>query len=125
VFTPYRLPEFFGTELAPFRGDLIVLTEGVQDAQSQTSLPCAISRENDRVGSGWAQTRRVGQRVGLSRHQHAELGAYSCVISRVRGRRVFEEVAVCVKGEVDAQSFPPGFDFQPASAIDATAVAQV
>jgi hypothetical protein len=38
---------------------------------------------------------------------------------------VFEEVAVAVECEVDAQSSPPGIVFHPASAIDETAVAQV
>jgi hypothetical protein len=38
---------------------------------------------------------------------------------------VFEEVAVEVEGEADAQSSPPGIVFHPASAIDETAVAQV
>ena len=38
---------------------------------------------------------------------------------------MFEEVAVEVAGEADAQSSLPGIVFHPASAIDATAVAQV
>jgi hypothetical protein len=38
---------------------------------------------------------------------------------------VFEEVTVAVAGDTDAQSSPPGIVFHPASAIDATAVAQV
>jgi hypothetical protein len=38
---------------------------------------------------------------------------------------VFEEVAVAVEGEGDAQSSPPGIVFHPASAIDEAAVAQV
>ncbi len=38
---------------------------------------------------------------------------------------VFEEVAVAVEGESDAQSLPPGIAFHPASVIDETAVAQV
>jgi hypothetical protein len=41
------------------------------------------------------------------------------------GYGVFEEVAVAVEGEADAQSSPPGIVFHPASAIDETAVAQV
>ncbi len=38
---------------------------------------------------------------------------------------MFEEVAVEVAGEADAQSSLPGIVFHPASAIDVTAVAQV
>jgi transposase len=63
-------------KLPPFHGHLIVLAEGVRDAQSQAALPGAISRADGRIGSSWPQARRIGQRIWLSRHQHSELGAH-------------------------------------------------
>jgi hypothetical protein len=55
-------------------------------------------------------------RFGSSLNGHVHF--HVCVVDGV-----FEEVAV--EGEADAQSSPPGIVFHPASAIDATAVAQV
>ena len=49
--TMLRVHFLLDLELPPFHGHLIVLTEGVRDAQSQTALPGAISRADGRVGS--------------------------------------------------------------------------
>ena len=57
-------------------------------------------------------------RFGSSLNGHVHF--HVCVVDGV-----FEDVAVEVEGEADAQSSPPGIVFHPASAIDETAVAQV
>ena len=49
--TMLRVHFLLDLELPPFHGHLIVITEGVRDAQSQTALPGAISRADGRVGS--------------------------------------------------------------------------
>ena len=65
-----------GVELPPFHGHLIVLTEGVRDAQSQTALPGAISRADGRVGSRRQEACGACQRIWRPRHQHSELGTH-------------------------------------------------